>query len=131
MNNPATDFRAWMNSKELRAKDVCKRFGVSEQTIAHWRSKGVPERKQPHVDYIISCWEKPTAATLGSTLLIKPTPAQFNAWNEAWRHSNYPTLEQWAIDGLDDFAANQGNEHHLKVAESPFEYKTKPAEGNG
>jgi transcriptional regulator with XRE-family HTH domain len=130
MTNPAQHFREWMDSKELRAKDVAERFGVSEQTISHWRSQGVPDRRQPHVNYVITCWEKPTAAELGSTLLLKPSAAQFNAWNQAWRHSQFATLEQWAIEGLDELAESEPT---LRVAEDPSPYHTTPGQqmGNG
>ena len=118
MNNPAQQFREWMDSKELRAKDVAKRFGVSVQTIAHWRSKGVPERKQPHVNYVIACWSNPTAAELGSTLLLKPSASQFRAWNQAALDEGQ-LLEEWAIAGLDQYAGELGIEPTLKVADYP------------
>jgi transcriptional regulator with XRE-family HTH domain len=128
MNNHAQQFKEWMDSKKLRAKDVCKRFGVSEQTIAHWRSKGVPARKQPHVNYVIACWENPTAAELGSTLLLKPSAAQFRAWNQAALNEGQ-LLEQWAIEGLDQYAGELGIEPNLKVAEDPTRYGSEKKNG--
>jgi transcriptional regulator with XRE-family HTH domain len=123
MDNPAKNFREWMDSKKLRADDVCKRFGVSRQTIAHWRSQGVPERKQPHVNYVITCWENPTASEMGSTLLIKPSASQFRAWNSAALHEQQ-LIEEWAIEGLDKYASELGIES-IKVAEDPPEYGSK------
>ena len=116
-----------MNSKSLRAQDVCKRFGVSEQTIAHWRSKGVPDRKQPHVNYVIACWENPTAAALGSTLLLKPTGEQFRAWNRAALDEDQ-LIEDWAIAGLDRYAEELGIGSDLKVAETPAQFRTRKPE---
>jgi transcriptional regulator with XRE-family HTH domain len=129
MTNPAANFKEWMNSKELKAKDVCKRFGVSVQTIAHWRSKGVPARKQPHVNYVISCWGNPAAAEIGSALLLKPSSSQFRRWNQAALHAGL-LLEDWAIDGLDQFAGELGIESTLKVADAPRTYG-RTHEGNG
>ena len=96
-----------MDSKKLKAENVCKRFGVSRQTIAHWRCQGVPDRKQPHVNYVISCWENPAAAQIGSRLVVEPTAEQFRTWNKAANHSNQ-LIEEWAIAGLDKYAGELG-----------------------
>lgn len=130
MSNPAKEFRQWMDERKLKAPDVNKRFGVSVQTIAHWRSQGVPERKQSHVNYVISCWSNPTAAEIGSALLLKPTAAQFREWNLAALEQRQ-LLEEWAIEGLDKYAGEieQAKAASLSlVAEDPTPYRT---DGNG
>jgi hypothetical protein len=121
MNSPALQFREWMDARKLKAKDVSQRFGVSIQTIGHWRSQGVPKTKIPHVNYVISCWTNPTAAEIGSTLLLKPSSAQFREWNLA-ALQNRQLLEEWAIEGLDKYAAE------LVAEESPAaDLSTPPA----
>jgi hypothetical protein len=104
MKSPAKDFRKWMDCRKLKARDVAKRFGVSVQTVGHWRSQGVPERKLPHVDFIIEGWDHPTPHELGSALLLKPTVDQFRAWSHA-ALAEGAILEEWAIGGLDKLAA--------------------------
>jgi hypothetical protein len=129
MSNPAKDFRQWMIDKEVSTKDACKRFGISKQTLYNWRSSGVPEGKQAHVNYVISCWSNPTAAEIGSALLLKPTAAQFREWNlAALEHRQL--LEEWAIDGLDKYAGEmeQEKEKLSLVAAPETPYRT---DGNG
>lgn len=106
MTTPAAEFKKWMDEKNLRAHQVNQRFGVSEQTIAHWRSKGVPETRIPHVNYVISCWSNWTAPELGSRLLISPTAEQFRAWNQAALDEGL-LLEQWAIESSDRLAGER------------------------
>jgi hypothetical protein len=132
METPAQNFRQWMEDNRISNDDARKRFGITQQTLYNWRSSGVPITKQAHVNYIIACWEKPTAAELGTTLLLKPSSIQFNAWNQAWRHSPYSTLEQWAISGLDELAESEAQETTLKVAEDPTPYgHSNGKTGNG
>ena len=119
-----------MDSHKFRAADVNTRFGVSIQTIGHWRSQGVPPRKQPHVNYVIACWSNPTAAELGSTLLLKPTASQFRTWNQAALDEGQ-LLEEWAIAGLDEYAGELATAAPLKVAEDPAAYGTPQKQGNG
>jgi hypothetical protein len=129
METPATNFKEWMDTNQVPTKEVCKRFGISKQTLYNWRSSGIPESKQSHVNYIISCWKNPTAAELGSTLLIKPTAEQFRTWNIA-ALQNKQILEDWAIQGLDKYAEEleKGEEPEKinlsLVAEEPPPYRT-------
>ena len=129
MSNPAKEFREWMDNSEVSTKDACKRFGISKQTLYNWRSSGVPEGKQAHVNYVISCWTNPTAAEIGSTLLLKPTAAQFREWNLAALEEKQ-LLEEWAIHGLDKYAGQieETKEKLSLVAKEPTPYRT---DGNG
>ena len=57
--DPSDDFRKWMDSRKLRAADVCGPLHVSEQAIHNWRSAGVPPRRWPHVRKLMSEWADP------------------------------------------------------------------------
>ena len=129
------DFRGWMDARGLKAEDVASKFDVSPQTISHWRSQGVPERRRSHVHYIMSCWqqapEPPSPAVL-QQLVISPTRDQFRLWNQAALDAR-KLIEDWAIEGLDQIAAEAAAKSaakrpaltSLKVAEEP------PSYGNG
>lgn len=103
------EFRDWMDARGLKAEDVASKFEVSPQTISHWRSQGVPDRRQSQVRYIMSCWQAATAEpspALRQTLIVQPTVEQFRAWNVAAISQQPPQLlEEWALAGLDKLAA--------------------------
>lgn len=103
MNSPASNLKEWMDANNVSKKEACKRFGISMQTLYNWRSVQVPDSKQAHVNYVIACWEKPTAASLGQTLLLTPTPEQFRHWNHVANKIGL-LIEDWAITGLDKYA---------------------------
>lgn len=125
MNAPATNFKDWMDSAGVSTKDACQRFGISKQTLYNWRSNGVPESKQSHVNYVISCWSNPTAAEIGETLLLRPTPEQYRNWSMAALQER-KILEDWAFEGLDELAAKYEMDIRLvpKAAEEPSEYRS-------
>lgn len=104
-----TDFREWMDARGLKAEDVAEKFEVSPQTISHWRSQGVPDRRQSQVRYIMNCWQDtaaPADAPMLQTLIVHPTVAQFRNWNIAAISQQPPQLiEEWALAGLDQIAA--------------------------
>ena len=127
MSTEANEFRDWMDRNGIKTSDLTGPLQISEQTLRHWRSKGVPERRQSHVNYIMASWATP-AAPLGQTLILHPTTDQFKKWNVAAISGPQPkTIEQWAIEGLDQLAAEAEDEaQHLSlVAEDATSY------GNG
>lgn len=95
------EFRDWMNSLKLKAPAVAARFGITDQTARHWRSKGVPDSRQDFVSRTISEWAD--AATIGPRLQVQATDAQFRAWNQAALDEG-KLMEDWARDGLDELA---------------------------
>ena len=126
MANDSNSFREWMDGKGLKASDVAQRFGVSEQTIAHWRSQGVPERRAAHVNYIISAWSDAAPAGQLQPLLIHATREQFRRWNKAAVLQG-KLIEDWATGGLDELAA-EWEAGDLKALPSP-EPSARVAEG--
>ena len=109
------EFREWMDARGLKADDVAAKFDVSPQTISHWRSQGVPDRRLAHVRYIMNSWEgaprsAPAAAGM-QTLVIHPTRDQFRNWNTAALRQGL-LIEQWAIEGLDRMAGEEESAKH-------------------
>lgn len=116
MANDENAFREWMDGKKLKASDVAERFGVSEQTIAHWRSQGVPERRRPHVSTVIAEWnDSPPSTTHLQPLVITATREQFRRWNAA-ALAEGKLIEDWAIEGIDRLAAQEEEAAKAKAA---------------
>lgn len=118
-----------MDQNSLKAADVCGPLKISEQTLRHWRSKGVPERRIGSVNYFMATWNKPSpdlTAAVGQTLVLTPTEEQFERWNQA-ANEQHSTIKQWALEGLDRLAAVQFP--LLKVAEEERPYPN-PAKKN-
>lgn len=112
------DFREWMDARGLKAEEIAPKFDVSPQTISHWRSQGVPERRKAHVNYIMSSMgtPEPAAPSIRQTLILQPTPEQFRTWNLAAISQDKPMLmEEWAVQGLDHLAAEW--EGKLRIAQ--------------
>lgn len=103
-NDKRFEFRDWMNSENLKTPSVIARFGITEQTARHWRSKGVPESRQDFVSRTIAEWT--SGSSIGPRIQIQATDAQFRAWNlAALECEGGPKLiEDWARDGLDMMA---------------------------
>lgn len=112
----------WMEIKGLSSADVAARLGVQPQTIRNWRSSGVPARKFDHLRQIMSEWDSHGQGRL-SGLLIKPSPEELRAWNQAALEAGQ-LIEDWAIDGLNQLAEEAGPKM-LRVAEEPPSYRVK------
>ena len=124
------EFKAWMDARGLKTKDVAASLHVEEQTIRIWRSQGVPPRRQPHVEKYMAEWLPPSAASIVITdeqiatfqatqqnLVLKPTEAQFDAWSQA-ATAKQQTIKTWALAGLDQLAA-QTAQPPITALESP------------
>lgn len=124
MNAPLVpDLKDWMDARELRAGDVCEAFGVSEQTVAHWRSRGVPDRRRDHVARVMGEWEarKRVSSELGR-LILRPSEEQFRQWNRAAISGSRPlTVEDWALRELNEAAERE--RPVLRVAGAEKEYQ--------
>lgn len=126
-------FRDWMDARGLSAREVGARLHVEEQTIRHWRSKGVPERRMPHVQNMMATWDD-TAPDLVEirlqTLVIRTDPDQFRRWESAARRSGDDHLEDWARSALESMAAEENVKPFALAAEEPAEWKKNPADGH-
>ncbi len=132
-DNPLRDF---LKREKLKASHIAPRFGVSEQTIHHWTSKGVPKTRLDFVLRTIADWH--TSGGIGPRLVVNATEEQFNRWTRAWRDSPYDTIEQWAAQGLDDIAAEYFGPKSIpdpeilsvsKVADDPTDLPNLPRLG--
>ena len=116
VNEKTNEFKAWMDARGLKTKDVAASLHVEEQTIRIWRSQGVPPRRQPHVEKYMTEWLPPSAAPIVITdediatfqasqqnLVLNPTEAQFDAWSQA-ALAKHQSLKTWALEGLDQIA---------------------------
>jgi SOS-response transcriptional repressor LexA len=94
-----------MDSRRLKASDICDALHVSEQTIHQWRSMGVPPRRKPHVMRFMAEWleanEKPTDGEDGlQTLVLTPTIDEFEQWNEAALEEGL-TIKKWVVASIE------------------------------
>jgi len=112
----------WMDAKGLTAAEVAARLGVQAQTIRNWRSSGVPARKFDHLRQIMAEWDAHASGRL-SGLIIRPTPEELRAWNQAALDAGL-LIEDWAIEGLNTLA-EEITPRTLKVAEDPADYRAK------
>jgi hypothetical protein len=110
------EFREWLNSQSLKTPQVTARFGISEQTARHWRSKGVPESRQDFVSRTIAEWAD--GSSIGPRIQIQATDAQFRAWNRAANEceGGPKLLEDWAREGLDQMAHEYFTNPQLSLA---------------
>lgn len=100
-------FRDWLDARGITAQQAAQMFGVAEQTIANWRSAGVPERRRMHVEAVMASWQ-PTGSQprLEATIVINPNISQLQAWHNAAQDQS-KDLESWTVDGLDQLAEEQ------------------------
>jgi hypothetical protein len=114
MKQENNEFKDWMDARRLKAADVCDGLHVSEQTIANWRSDGVPARRVPHVEAFMRDWvetaipiHEPSIAEYfppGSSLVLTPGEDRFDRWTAAFKASPCKTFKEWAETGLDERA---------------------------
>ncbi len=95
----------WMDAHGISAETVASSLKVGIQTVKNWRSIGVPERRKAHVNYFMSTWKEHAgdAADLRQTLILRPTPDQFDTWNDA-ALAEGKRISSWALEGLDTLA---------------------------
>lgn len=95
-----------MDRRGIKIETLADHLNVERQTVANWRSKGVPERRVDHLSRVMATWDepKPESPTVpAQTLVIYPTREQFRRWNTAAMEKSM-LLEDWAVNGLDDLA---------------------------
>jgi transcriptional regulator with XRE-family HTH domain len=111
------ELREWMKAHGMSLRSAAELFQVEKQTIANWRSSGVPERRRPHVRLVIA--ENPPCGRTGrpqgvQQLTIHATREQFRRWNLAALSQSPPMLiEDWAIESLDRLASDWIRERKL------------------
>jgi len=112
MDNFTANFRDWMDSHRMKASEVADAVYVTEQAVRNWRSAGVPQRRQAQLaDWMASV----DAAKKGEPidylrvrpLVVEPTPAEFDAWQDAALAAR-KRLTEWARDGLNQMAHQRG-----------------------
>lgn len=113
---PKFHFRDWMDRRKLKASDVAPRFGITNQTVFNWRSNGVPESRQEFVARTIAEWPPVD----GHPIIVTPTATQYAAWQRATSQRSIDTglpmtLEEWAVEGLDQLAFEHFNDPQLKL----------------
>jgi len=136
VNKKTNEFKDWMDAHGLKTKDVAAGLHVDDATVRNWRSQGVPPRRQPHVAKYMAEWLPPSAAPIVITdediatfqatqqnLVLKPTDAQFDAWNQAASAAN-KNLKTWAIEGLDELAVKT---NPIQVLATPEDCTKKQA----
>lgn len=109
-----------MDARRLKSSDVCEALHVSEQTVNHWRSGGVPARRVPHVEAFMRDWvetaipaSEPTSQSVaeyfppGSSIVLTPGEERFDRWTEAFKASPCKTFKEWAETGLDLLATQE------------------------
>lgn len=108
------ELRTWMSFHKLTLEQAAEMFGVEKQTVANWRSAGVPVRRAPHVRAVMDKYPMHgggTAQLLNQPLLIQASRDQFRRWNAAAVREG-KLIEDWAIEGLDQLAAEWEGELH-------------------
>lgn len=97
-------------------------MGVNIKTVYNWRTLGVPPRKESHLRQVMAEWDARAGSALGA-LLLRPTPEEFRAWNQAALEEG-KLIEDWAIEGLNRLAEEEIEEEpRLRVAEDPPEFR--------
>lgn len=115
--------KAWLASIGADRAWLGEKLGVTKRAVDNWLSsnKDIPELKLAIIRHLMN-HETPARQFIAQPLVIHPTKEQFNEWNNAWRESEFPTLEDWAIQGLDQLAAEltaqNSPENTLKVADT-------------
>lgn len=104
------EFAQWMDSNGITNQVAAELFGVSEQNVYNWRStRGVPPSKLDWVRTRMAEHEMRAPASGSSErLTLELTIEQFDRWDDASTRAR-KRLKQWAIDLLDEAAAEQGH----------------------
>ncbi len=116
---PEPDLRGWMDRMKLKGPQVAQQLGISLQTLHNWRSAGIPPRKRTQVARLMADWDKIESSL--NTLQIRASAEQFTRWN--WAALNQGKLiEEWAREGLDEFARECFSMQTAAVAEDAHPY---------
>jgi hypothetical protein len=117
------EFREWMDSLKLKAPTVAGRFGITVQTVNHWRSKGVPDSRKEFAARTMAEWS--SGSSIGPRIQVQATDEEFRAWNRAALEceGGPKLIEDWAREGLNQMAIEYFNNpqkslpfrSHLKV----------------
>lgn len=123
MTENNNEFRDWMDRNGIKIAEAATALGVGEQTVANWRSIGVPPRRAEHVRFYMANWEQ-TAGHGENTnsIVVRATPDQFKQWNKAAMLDGM-LIEDWARQGLDELAAEAeaGEFNESPPAIAPYE----------
>ena len=122
------DFAKWMDEAGMSLVEAAAHFGVSEQTVYNWRStRGVAESK---VEWVLSRMREylssKSTVELPDRITLEPSKEKFDEWNRAALFAG-KILREWAVDVLDEAAAEQGDESHLQTGSSVTPYPVDPA----
>jgi len=120
MNERENKFKDWMDQRGLTSKAVASALHVEEQTIRHWRSLGVPNRRLPHVKKFMEEWDAAIPQSeieklREQAIILHTSREQFRAWNLAALEEG-KLIEDWAIQGLERLARNQQNKTPIRLA---------------
>lgn len=113
----SVSFKRWMDSHKLTSAGAAEALHVSAQTIRHWRSQGVPNRKRSQVLQWMETYNplaKEIEELRQQTLLIRASQEQFTNWNHAALREG-KIMEDWARDGLETMA-DQGRQGLTSLA---------------
>lgn len=113
MDAVSLQFKTFCDERRLKAPDLAKIFRISQQTVLHWRSQGIPARRQAEVVEWMAAREReefgePAADLPHRTLVVSPVSAgEWHAWEQAALASGQ-TLTDWARNGLAQLAEERG-----------------------
>lgn len=112
MDTFSKNFKEWMDSNHLKAGDVATALHVEAQTVRNWRASGIPLRSQARVAEWMATLNRekagdPANELQGQTLLLFPSPTEFQAWGLAALASG-KLIPDWAKDGLNHLARHRG-----------------------
>lgn len=113
MDAVSLQFKTFCDERRLKAPEIAKIFRISQQTVLHWRSQGIPARRQAEVLEWMAAREReefgaPLAELPHRTLVVSPVSAEeWHAWEQAALASGQ-TLTDWARNGLRDLAEERG-----------------------
>jgi len=101
-----------MDERRLKASDMARAFHVAEQTIHHWRSSGIPARRQAQVAEWIAERERGEFGDSIDSLrprafVLEGTREEFDAWQRA-ALSEGKIFDEWVHDGLIRLARERG-----------------------
>lgn len=112
MDAVSQQFKAFCDERRLKAPEISKIFRISQQTVLHWRSQGIPARRQAEVVEWMAARQReefgePLSNLPHRTLVVDATAEEWHAWEQAALASGQ-TLTDWAHNGLLRLASEKG-----------------------